>query len=58
MTWYNTRHHDMTNDIRRIWCLMQPPIKQIVILFEIWCEKLMSITLHLTCVILQYGVNM
>jgi hypothetical protein len=37
---------------------MQPPIKQIVILFKIGCEKLMFITLHLTCVILSHGVNM
>jgi hypothetical protein len=37
---------------------MQLPIKQIVILFKIWCEKLMSITLYLTCVILAHGVNM
>jgi hypothetical protein len=40
------------------WCFMQPPTKQNVILFKIWYGKLMSITLHLTCVILSHGVNM
>jgi hypothetical protein len=45
-------------DTKKMWCLMQPPIKQIIILFKIWCGKLMSITLHLTCVILSSGVNM
>jgi hypothetical protein len=38
--------------------LWQPSTKRIVILSKIWCEKLMSITLHLTCVILPHGINM
>jgi hypothetical protein len=35
----------LTNKITMTWCNM-------------WCEKIMSITLHLTCVILPHGVSM
>jgi hypothetical protein len=59
MRWCKVWHYDMAYDIRKIWCLMQQePIKQITLLFKIWCEKLMSITLYFTCVILSHGVNM
>jgi hypothetical protein len=51
-------HYDIAYDIRQIWCLLQPSIKQIVILLKIWCEKLMSIILHLAHIILPHGVNM
>jgi hypothetical protein len=57
MTWCSIWHYDAAYDIKKIWCLLQPPIKQIVILFKIWFGKLMSTTLHLTCVTLPYGVN-
>ncbi len=56
--WCNIWHYDITYDIRKIWCLMQPPTKQVIILFKIWCGKLMSITLHLTSILLPHGVNM
>jgi len=46
----NNNNYDIAYDIKRIWYFMQLFIKKIVILFKIWCEKLMSITLHITCV--------
>jgi hypothetical protein len=50
--------HDVRYDIMIWHLIMQPPIKQLVILFKIWYGKIMSITLYLTCVILPHGVNM
>jgi hypothetical protein len=37
---------------------MQPPTKQVIITFKIWCGKLMPILLHLTFVLLPHGVIM